>query len=102
LAIIKWFTNHSRAIGLLADQQKLTERFEKTHRILRLIFPVVSRWIYHFLAIRRILTLSASIRILYLQHYETLIECAGAKAEAKANAEAILAPIDDGEFWKNL
>ncbi|KAJ7651816.1 hypothetical protein B0H17DRAFT_1269880 [Mycena rosella] len=45
LDIVKWFTNHSRAIRLLAHQQKLTERFEKTHRILRLIFPVISRWI---------------------------------------------------------
>ncbi|KAJ7780848.1 hypothetical protein DFH07DRAFT_729418, partial [Mycena maculata] len=58
LNIVKWFTNHSRAIGLLNEEQKLTERFEKTHRLLRLIFPVISRWIYHFLAVRRILTLS--------------------------------------------
>ncbi|KAJ7602477.1 ribonuclease H-like domain-containing protein [Mycena rosella] len=102
LDIVKWFTNHSRAIGLLADQQKLTERFEKTHRILRLIFPVISRWIYHFLAVRRILTVSPPMRVLHLQHHEVLIECAGPKADARAKAEEILAPIDDPQFWKNL
>ncbi|KAJ7199027.1 ribonuclease H-like domain-containing protein [Mycena pura] len=102
LGIIKWFTNHSRAIGLLADQQKLTERFEKTHRILRLLFPVISRWIYHFLAVRRILTISPPMRILHLQHHDTLIECAGPKADARAKAVEILAPIDDPRFWKNL
>ncbi|KAJ7258558.1 ribonuclease H-like domain-containing protein [Mycena rebaudengoi] len=102
LEIIKWFTNHSRAIGLLADQQKLTERFEKTHRILRLLFPVISRWIYHFLAVRRILTISPPMRILHMQHHDALIECVGPKADARAKAVEILAPIDDPQFWKKL
>ncbi|KAJ7697906.1 ribonuclease H-like domain-containing protein, partial [Mycena rosella] len=102
LEIIKWFTNHSRALGLLADQQKLTERFEKTHCILRLLFPVISRWIYHFLAVRRILTISPPMRILHMQHHDALIECAGPKADARAKAVEILAPIDDPQFWKNL
>ncbi|KAJ7637806.1 ribonuclease H-like domain-containing protein [Mycena rosella] len=102
LDIVKWFTNHSRAIGLLADQQKLTERFEKTHRILRLIFPVISQWIYYFLAVCRILIVSPPMRVLHLQHHKVLIECAGPKADARAKAEEILAPIDNPQFWKNL
>ncbi|KAJ7763398.1 ribonuclease H-like domain-containing protein [Mycena metata] len=99
--IAKWFTNHSRALGMLKDQQKLTERFKATHRLLTLIFPVISRWIYHFLATWRMLTLSGPIRTLYMES-ETLIECAGSKREAKERAEAVLAPIDDPQFWKNL
>ncbi|KAJ7939387.1 hypothetical protein B0H13DRAFT_1567150, partial [Mycena leptocephala] len=69
---VKWFTNHSRVLGLLKDQQETTERFQETHRILTLIFPVISRWIFHFLAVRRILTLSPPMRTLYIQNYETL------------------------------
>ncbi|KAJ7784891.1 ribonuclease H-like domain-containing protein, partial [Mycena maculata] len=102
LDIVKWFTNHSRAIGLLNEEQKLTERFEKTHRLLRLIFPVISRWIYHFLAVRRILTLSPPMRTLHFNHHDKLIECAGPKRDARAKGEKILAPIEDPQFWKNL
>ncbi|KAJ7833835.1 hypothetical protein B0H14DRAFT_2166575, partial [Mycena olivaceomarginata] len=94
----KWFTNHSRAIGLLKDQEKLMERFKATHRILTLIFPVVSRWIYHFLAVRRLFTLFSAMRTLYLQDYDTLIQCAGAKRDAKEKAKAVLAPIEDPQF----
>ncbi|KAJ7091697.1 ribonuclease H-like domain-containing protein [Mycena crocata] len=93
LVMVKWFTNHSRALGMLKDQQKTTERFKTTHHILTLIFPVISRWIFHFLAVRRLLTLSLAMRTLYIQEYETLIECAGAKADAKAKAKAILARL---------
>lgn len=100
--IARWFTNHSRALGLLRDQQKVTELFKRTHRILMLIFPVISRWIYHFLAVRRLLTLSAPMRALYLQNYETLIQCASAKADVKAKAKRILEPIENPQFWKNL
>ncbi|KAJ7015787.1 ribonuclease H-like domain-containing protein [Mycena alexandri] len=99
--IAKWFTNHSRALGMLKDQQKLTERFKTTHRLLTLIFPAISRWIYHFLAIRRMLTLSGPIRTLYMDP-DTLVECAGTKRDAKERAKAVLAPIDDPQFWKNL
>ncbi|KAJ7758153.1 ribonuclease H-like domain-containing protein [Mycena maculata] len=102
LNIVKWFTNHSRAIGLLNEEQKLTERFEKTHRLLRLIFPVISCWIYHFLAVRWILTLSPPMRTLHFNHHDKLIECAGPKRDARAKAEKILAPIEDPQFWKNL
>ncbi|KAF7344300.1 HAT family dimerization protein [Mycena venus] len=58
LDVVKWFTNHSQALGLLKEEQKSSERFQATHRILTLIFPVISRWTFHFLAVRRILTLS--------------------------------------------
>ncbi|KAJ7934700.1 hypothetical protein B0H13DRAFT_1450386, partial [Mycena leptocephala] len=69
---------------------------------LTLIFPVIARWIFHFLAVRRILTLSSPMRTLYLQDYETLIQCAGTKSEAKAKAKEVLAPIEDSQFWKSL
>ncbi|KAJ7735370.1 ribonuclease H-like domain-containing protein [Mycena metata] len=101
-AIARWFTNHSRALGLVKEQEKLTERFKATHRILTLIFPVISRWVYHFLAVRRLLTLSSAIRPLYLVDYDNLIRCAGTKRDAMDRAKAVLAPIDDPQFWKNL
>ncbi|KAJ7812171.1 hypothetical protein B0H14DRAFT_3479054 [Mycena olivaceomarginata] len=61
LDIFKWFTNHSQALGLLKDEQTTGERFQTTHRFLTLIFPVISRWTFHFLAVRRMLTLSPPI-----------------------------------------
>jgi hypothetical protein len=102
LEMVKWFTNHSRALGLLKEHQKLTDRFKQTGRLLVLMFPVISRWIYHFLAARRLLTLSAPMRTLYIQDYDNLIECAGSKREAKEKAESVLEPIDNPQFWKNL
>ncbi|KAJ7260042.1 ribonuclease H-like domain-containing protein [Mycena rebaudengoi] len=102
LEIAKWFTNHSRALGMLKDQQKTTERFKRTNRALTLIFPVISRWTVHFLCTRRFLVLSPPMRALYYQDYEALIQCAGAKADAKAKARAVLEPIEDPQFWKNI
>ncbi|KAJ7060268.1 ribonuclease H-like domain-containing protein [Mycena amicta] len=102
LAIIKWFLNHSRALGLLKEAQKLTEQFKKTNRILTLILLVISRWIYHFLATRRMLVLSPAIRTLYLNDFDNLILCAGAKRDAQDTARKILTPIDTGDFWANV
>ncbi|KAJ7170282.1 ribonuclease H-like domain-containing protein [Mycena crocata] len=100
--VVKWFTNHSRALGLLKAQQKETDCFTETHRILTLIFLVISRWIFHFLTCRRLLTLAPPMRTLYLQQEETLIECAGSKWDAKERARRILAPVENPQFWKNL
>ncbi|KAJ7060274.1 hypothetical protein C8F01DRAFT_1084035 [Mycena amicta] len=102
LAIIKWFLNHSRALGLLKEAQKLTEQFKKTNRILTLILLVISRWIYHFLATRRMLVLSPAIRTLYLNDFDNLILCAGAKRDAQDTARKILTPINTGDFWANV
>ncbi|KAJ6516526.1 ribonuclease H-like domain-containing protein [Mycena vitilis] len=102
LEIVKWFTNHSRALGLLKEHQKTTERFKTTSRTLTLIFPVITRWTYHYLAVRRLLTLSATIRTLYINEHDTLIECAGSKRDAKDRAKEVLSPIEDPQFWKNL
>ncbi|KAJ7126578.1 ribonuclease H-like domain-containing protein [Mycena crocata] len=95
LEIVKWFINYSRALGLLKDYQKTTDRFKETKRILMLMYPVIHRWVYHFLAVRRLLTLSAPMCTLYFQDYEKLIECAGTKADVKAKAKKILKPVGD-------
>ncbi|KAJ7106255.1 ribonuclease H-like domain-containing protein, partial [Mycena epipterygia] len=102
LDIVKWFTNHSRVLELLRDQQQNMEHYKETHRFLTLTFPMISRWIFHFLAVRRMLTLSPPMCTLYIQDYETLIQRAGDKVEAKAKAREVLALIDDPQFWKNL
>ncbi|KAJ7049147.1 ribonuclease H-like domain-containing protein [Mycena amicta] len=96
LRIIKWFLNHSRGARNSPNTSK------KTNRILTLILPVISRWIYHFLATRRMLVLSPAMRTLYLNDYDTLISCAGAKRDAQDTAREILAPIDTADFWSNV
>lgn len=102
LEIIKWFTNHSRALGLLKSQQETTEFFRKHKRVITLILPVISRWTVHFLSTRRLLLWSPPMRSLYLQDFNTLIECAGAKAASKEKAREVLAPIEQPVFWQNL
>ncbi|KAJ7226590.1 hypothetical protein C8J57DRAFT_1033821, partial [Mycena rebaudengoi] len=93
LEMVKWFTNHSRALGLLKHQQTLTERFKETGCLLVLIFPVITHWIFHFLAACRLLMLLAPMRTLYIHDYDTLIQCAGSKRDARENAREVLAPI---------
>ncbi|KAJ7215840.1 ribonuclease H-like domain-containing protein [Mycena pura] len=102
LEIIKWISNHSRALGMLKEQQKLTEEYKKNPRLLTLIFQVISRWTSHFLAARRLLVLSGPLRALYLQSHQSLVECAGNRRDAVERAEEVLAPIDDSNLWKNL
>jgi hypothetical protein len=48
------------------------------------------------------LVLSAAMRTLYLNEYETLIACAGTKRDARDAARDILEPIDDAAFWGNV
>ncbi|KAF7331976.1 HAT family dimerization protein [Mycena kentingensis (nom. inval.)] len=102
LGWIKWIVNHSRALGMLKAQQKQTELYAKTHRLLTLIFPVISRWTSHFVSLRRLLVLSGPLRALYLQSHQSLVECAGDKRAAVEKAEDVLELLDDTTTWKRL
>jgi hypothetical protein len=91
--VVKWFNNHSRALGLLQVEQEITY-----HKVLALILPVITRWTAHYLSSRRLLEVSTAVRACGLRHKETLLLCAGNKADAKAKARSIIATTQDDVF----
>jgi hypothetical protein len=95
--VVKWFNNHSRALGLLRQEQVITY-----HKVLALILPVITRWTAHYLSSRRLLEVSTAIRACGLRHKETLLLCAGPKAEARAKATSVIAITQDNVFWTRL
>jgi hypothetical protein len=95
--VVKWFNNHSRALGLLRQEQEITYQ-----KVLTLILPVITCWTCHYLSSCCLLEVSTAIRACALRHKETLIQCAGTKAEAKANARSVIAITQDDVFWIRL
>lgn len=97
LDVVKWFNNHSLALGML----RLVS-MEKLGRELSLILPVITRWTSHYLSVRRLLQLENPIRHLLLDSREKLLLCAGKKREAKEKAAKVLDVLGDPQFWNNL
>ncbi|OBZ67907.1 hypothetical protein A0H81_12375 [Grifola frondosa] len=97
LEIVKWFNNHSRALGLLRKEQTL--RFGIA---LMLILPVLTRWTSHYLAATRLLDIQEAIRVLVAGSRQLLIECVGEKADAVRKANEILNLIALPSFWDDL
>jgi hypothetical protein len=95
--LIKWFNNHSVALGLLRLEQKQTY---KKH--LALMLPVITRWTAYYLACSRLLETEAALRACVLKRESLLVEAGGAKREQKEKAESILAIAKDPEFWVTL
>lgn len=95
--VIKWFNNHSRALGLLKKVQ-----LAKIGKILALIKPVLTRWTSHYLAIRRLVQLEIPFKQLLLDHYHDLLLAGGRKREEKERAEDVLEILGGYGFWANL
>src|SRR3954447_5730573 len=85
IAIVKWFNNHSYALGVFNDEQKALN--DGLNDALALILPVISRWTSHFCALARVLTVNKAMKITVTKHEDELIESVGNKAKAKAKAE---------------
>ncbi|THU98904.1 hypothetical protein K435DRAFT_720273, partial [Dendrothele bispora CBS 962.96] len=99
LELIKWFNNHSIALGLFKAEQ-LTFRTS----FLVLILPVLTRWTSHFLSLDRLCELeTAFVRLVASpETRKRLSLCAGPKAEAKRKAQEIIELIRDRNFWKDV
>jgi hypothetical protein len=95
--VIKWFNNHSRALGILRKEQ-----LRRTSHPLALIMAVITRWTTHYLSMQRLLELSKALRAVVDWEYKTLMEAAGTKDDAPARAEKVFAIIKDTHFWENL
>ncbi|KAI0286480.1 hypothetical protein BC826DRAFT_906832, partial [Russula brevipes] len=99
LEVVKWFNNHSYALGLLRDGMRT-----KFGYILALILPVLTRWTSHFLCVSRLLRVEFCLRAMLLdsQVVAGLRVAAGDRADAKRKAEEILKIIGRQDFWDDL
>ncbi|KAG6917691.1 hypothetical protein DXG01_001461 [Tephrocybe rancida] len=86
---IKWFNNHSRALGMLKDVQR-----QKIMKVLALILPVLTRWTSHYLAICRLLELEIVFKQLLLDSRAAVLLCAGKKREAKEKAAEVIGILE--------
>lgn len=97
LEVIKWFNNHSRALGMLRREME-----EQLGKVFALILPVITRWTSHFLACQRLLKVQLPLRNLVLHCRDQLVICAGDKADMRAKAEQIMYIIGEQSFWRDL
>ncbi|KAF5374107.1 hypothetical protein D9615_008815 [Tricholomella constricta] len=97
IEVVKWFNNHSRALGMLKEVQR-----QKLLKVLALILPVLTRWTSHYLAICRLLDLEIVFKQLLLDSREIVLRCAGEKTKAKLEAEAVIGVLEGWDFWPNL
>jgi len=95
--IIKWFNNHTLALGLFQKEQK-----SQTKKILALIRAVITRWTSHYLSVNRLLTLEQPLRSCVLKHRRELLVAAGKKAKQTETAKRIMRIVEDIDFWKLL
>lgn len=85
--MIKWFNNHSFALGLLQHEQTTFHLV-----VLVLILLVLTRWTSHYLAMDRLVILKAG----FLRLVAKLVSSAGAKAADKAKAHKMIC------FWTQV
>lgn len=99
LEVVKWFNNHSRALGMLRNEQ-----ITRVGKYISLILPVLTRWTSHYLSTSRLLDLEIYFRYLVLDRgkRDILLLCAGDKREQKNKAEEILKTIQTSSFWDDL
>ncbi|PCH38738.1 hypothetical protein WOLCODRAFT_44498, partial [Wolfiporia cocos MD-104 SS10] len=97
ILVIKWFNNHSYALGVLNEEQM--SMYKKSHA---LIMPVVTRWTSNFCALDRLLDIWKAIQMTSIKHEDRLVESVGQKHSAKTKATQVLALVKDTTWWKAL
>ena len=95
--IIKWFINHSYALGMLKSEEK-----NQDMRVLTPTLPCHIRWTSHYLSASRMLALKKPMQAIAVSKYEDLRTAAGKKREQKEAAENVLRIIRDSCFWERL
>lgn len=95
--VVKWFNNHSRALGILRDQQ--THTLGKT---LALIFPVVTRWTSVYQCLRRLIECFRPLRAIAASQKDALLLAGGKTPKAKQVASEVLGILNDEQFWIDI
>ncbi|KAG1723863.1 hypothetical protein EDB19DRAFT_1645013, partial [Suillus lakei] len=97
LEVVKWFNNHSRALGILnAAQVKILLKVKS------LVLPVLTRWTSHYLSVQRLLELEMPFKEILANSLEDLKTCAGNRSDMKRKAMQTLAILLRYDFWHNL
>lgn len=97
LEIIKWFNNHTRALGMLKDTMIV-----KLGKAVCLILPVITRWTLHYLAVRRLIGAECTFLQLLLDREDELVLCAGDKEPVWRKAEEVISKLRQPAFFDRL
>ncbi|KZT67494.1 hypothetical protein DAEQUDRAFT_673065, partial [Daedalea quercina L-15889] len=97
LEIIKWFNNHTRALGMLKDTMIV-----KLGKALCLILPVITHWTSHYLAVRQLIDAECVFVQLLLHKVDQLLLCAGDKDDAKEKAAEVIRKLEQPGFFARL
>ena len=95
--VVKWFNNHSYALGVLNEEQQIMNK-----KTLALIVPVVTRWTAYYLSMDRLLAIWKPLQITAIRHESSLLESVGQKPQAKAKAKQVIDRIRDDTWWRRL
>lgn len=102
IEVVKWFNSHSRALGILNQEQASLSANTGAALILALILPVLTRWTAHFCSLSRLERVAPAIRSSWMKYSNQLLAAAGTRREAKEKAESIKAIVENPDFWKNI
>lgn len=64
--------------------------------------PVLTHWTSHHACFTRLLEIEGSLRSLAYHRQADLVDVAGAQADEKKKAKAVLKIASDGEFWEGI
>ncbi|KAG6806668.1 hypothetical protein H0H92_010455, partial [Tricholoma furcatifolium] len=95
--VVKWFNNHSFALGMLNREQLDIRKV-----ILALIIPVITRWTTFFCCLRRLLEVNKPLTVTASKYAEEILETIGPKQKAKDKAHQVLRRVKDDEWWKKV
>ncbi|KZT63079.1 hypothetical protein DAEQUDRAFT_681006, partial [Daedalea quercina L-15889] len=95
LEIIKWFNNHTWALGMLKDTMAT-----KIGKVLCLILPVITCWMSHYLSVQQLIKVEHAFRQLLPDKEDDLVKCARDKEEAQEKAMQIIAKLQPPFFHK--
>lgn len=95
--VIKWFLNHSYALGVFNVEQSTM-----TAKVLALIVLVVTRWTAYFLSMERLLEVSRPLQITAIRHEADLISSVGQKPKLKEKAKKILDRVRNDSWWQKI
>ncbi|KIN93074.1 hypothetical protein M404DRAFT_171840, partial [Pisolithus tinctorius Marx 270] len=94
-SIVKWFNNHSHALGILLDTQH-----QLVGQPLSLVLPILTWWTSHFLSVHQLLQLEPAFKqMLTKVPHNDLIMCAGSRADMKRKAQQVLDILQHYDFW---
>ena len=97
IKVIKWFRDHDLPRQWLNQEQLLDHP-----NALVLVLPVITRWMYHYLSISRLLMVLGPLRASCVRRENDILNCAGRENEAKQRVEEVMGIVEDPEFWDQI